>query len=56
VCFGVDICVGGNDDGNAGNGVYDDGNINLGVGLGIREGIGLSCVEWDADCGEVVMQ
>ena len=43
MCFGVGICVGGNDDGSAGTSVDDDGNINLGIGLGMIEGIGLVC-------------
>ena len=44
MCFGVGICVGGNDDCfSAGTSVDDDVNINLGISLGLREGIGLGC-------------
>jgi len=43
VCFGVGICVGGNDDVSAGTSVDDDVNINLGIGLYMREGIGSGC-------------
>ena len=43
MCFGVGICVGGNDDVSAGTSVDDDVNINLGIGLYMREGIGSGC-------------
>jgi len=35
--------VGGNGDVSAGTSVDDEGNINLGIGLGMREGIVLGC-------------
>ena len=37
-----ELC-GGNDDVSAGTSVDDDEKINLGIGLGIIEGIGLVC-------------
>ena len=47
MCFGVGID--GNGNVSAGTSVDDDGNINSGIGLGIREGIGMRVF------GEVLM-
>ena len=49
-----EVC-GGNDDGSAGNSVDYDGNINLGIGLGMREGIGLGWVLGNLWCHDGVI-
>ena len=43
MCFGVGIYVDGNNDVSPGTSVDNDVNINLGIGLYMREGIGFGC-------------